>query len=277
MGRSVRLVAALVTLMSPLFACSLLVGTSGLGDGSTTSTAADATTGTADARTSDDATTATDAPVDAGDAAARCVDGPSRFCDDFDSPLPGSKWTSINKKRGAVTFDDAGLSPPRAMHGSVLAGSGGAEAQLIKTLPGNPATVHCELDMKLDAVSAVGETDALTFITQVGGVDRHSVYFATFSGAWSLAEYADGPDGGASVDRMVALGAPLPDATWFHVAIDVSPTAAALAANGSFIKLDSLSTPAGNAHLVQVGITFTTNNVDTGGVYVDNVDCSWLP
>jgi hypothetical protein len=76
---------------------------------------------------------------------------------------------------------------------------------------------------------------------------------------------------------MVALGAPLPDATWFHVAIDVSPTAAALAANGSFIKLDSLSTPAGNAHLVQVGITFTTNNVDTGGVYVDNVDCSWLP
>jgi hypothetical protein len=281
MRRSVRLIAGLAGLLLPLVACSLLVETGGLGDGA--ATAGDAATDTAvamtdapvleNAETSVDA--ATDAPADAPDGGPKCVDGPTRFCDDFDSPLPGSKWSSTSKTRGEVSFDDGGVSPPLAMHATVKAGGGNAEAQLIKELPASSPHVHCDLDMKLDAVPATGEVDILSVITRAGGVDRHQVYMATFSGVWSLAEFAADQDGGPALDRTISIGASLPNATWFHVVIDVTPTAATLTADGHFIKLDNLTTPTGTNHNVQVGVNFTSGDVQSGGVYIDNVDCTF--
>lgn len=269
----------------PLIACSLIVDTDGLGegagsaDGASDDAATDAgiTTDAADGSFPADATT--DTGRDGPEGGASCVDGPTRFCDDFDSPLPGSKWLSTSTGRGAVTFEDVGLSLPRAMHAKILADSGVGEAALIEDLAGNPASVRCELDLKLDGISLTGETDVMTFVTTTGGVERHAVYFSTFGTAkWVLAEFAASPDGGTVIDRTVSLGAPLPNATWFHVAFEVHPTEATVTANGTFIKLSSLSTPAGGtAHKFEIGLTYVDSNVQTGGVFVDNVDCTALP
>ena len=284
MRRSVRLSAALLALM-PLIACSLIVDTAGLGEGAGGADGASDTAVT-DARITEDAAdgsspadATTDTNPDAPDGGAACVDGPTRFCDDFDSPSPGSKWLSTGKRRGEITFEDVGLSLPRAMHAKVLAGSGTGEAALVEDLPGNPASVRCELDLKLDGISLTGETDVITFVTTVGGVDRHAVYLSTFGSAqWVLAEFAAPADGGTGIDRTISLGAPLPNATWFHVAFEVHPAEATITANGAFIKLTSLSTPAGGtAHKVGIGLTYADSNVQTGGVFVDNVDCTALP
>lgn len=275
MGVRARRLAVLGGGIALLGACSLVVDTAGLDDAAATGDAA-----SPDARAADDASPIRDASTgsDAADAGTPCVDGPSRFCDDFDSPLPGSKWSGTKKKRGEVTFENVGVSPPRAMHAKLMAGTGTASAQLIKELAGNPPSVHCELDMKLEAIAATSETDVVSFITRVGGVDKHVVYFATFNGVWSLAEYAAAGDGGMPlVDRSVSLGAALPDATWFHVIMEVTPITATLAANGAFVTLGSLSTPVGSAHNVQVGVSYASESVQSSGVFIDNVDCRSLP
>jgi hypothetical protein len=283
MGRSVRLVAGLVGMLVPLVACSLVVDTSGLGDGAAAG-ASDSATDTTTSPPTDgpggDATTAdasTDAPVDAADAGFTCVDVAGGFCDDFDSPLPGSKWTSNNKVRGEVTFENVGLSLPTAMHATVLAGSNVAFAQLVKEVPGNLPNVRCEIDLKLDSVSTTGEVDVLSIVTAVGNSDKHVVYFAAFGGTWHLAEFAPGVDGGPPLDHTITLGAALPNATWFHVALDVTATEATLTADGHFIRLSSLTTPAGNNHKLGVGITYADAPVQSGGVYVDNVACTLAP
>jgi hypothetical protein len=286
MGRSVRLIAVLVGVVVPLVACSLVVDTSGLGDGAAAG-ASDSSTDTAtstspptDAPAGDVATTtdaSTDAPVDAAEGGATCVDVAGGFCDDFDSPLPGSKWTSTDKTRGEVTFDDVGLSLPRAMHAKVLAGSNISQALLSKEVPAPGANIHCELDLRLDNIPATGEIDVLAIITAIGGNDKHNVYLANFNGTWTLAEYANGVDGGPPLDRSISLGAALPDATWFHVAMDVHPTEATLTANGHFIKLAAITRPTGTSHKVQVGITYADFPIQSGGVYVDNVSCTFAP
>lgn len=285
MRRSARVIAALVGAVAPLVACSLVVDTSGLGDGTAavpaaTEASTDAPTSSTDAATTDASTTdvtTTDAPVDAPDGGFTCVDSTSTFCDDFDSPSPGSKWTSSFKKRGEVTFDDVGLSAPKAMHATILAGTNVSQALLTKEMPAPGANVHCELDLKLESVQATGEVDVLALITVVGGTDKHNVYFASFNGTWSLAEYASGVDGGPALDRTISLGAALPNAKWFHVVLDVHPTEATITADGHFIKLSSITRPVGTSHKVEVGVSYADAPVQSGGIYTDNVACTFAP
>jgi len=253
-----------------LAACSLLVDTAGLVGG------ANASDGSVDAALPDAPATAdagADAARDAPAEAAKCVDGPTRFCDDFDQPAPGSKWTDTNKQRGEVTFDDVGLSLPRAMHARITGGNGDAKAELVKEYADPSA--HCELDMKLDRVAPTGETDVLAVLTTFAGGGFHIVYFASFGGVWNLAEYQPAGDGGAELDRAKPLGAALPDATWFHVAFDVKPTTASVTANGTTVVLGALSPPASaTGRSLRVGIVYASGGVPSGGVLIDNVDCT---
>ena len=76
---------------------------------------------------------------------------------------------------------------------------------------------------------------------------------------------------------MTNLGAALPKGTWFHVVLAQAGTTATLTANGAVATLGSLTTPAGTNTSVTVGITYTTNSVQSADVLIDNVDCTVLP
>lgn len=129
--------------------------------------------------------------------------------------------------------------------------------------------------MKLSDVPATGEIDVIDFITTVPGADFYHVYFASFSNTWAVAEF-QGRDGG-DLDRMTNLGAALPNDTWFHVVLAQAGATATLTANGTVATLGSLTMPAGTDTSVTIGITYTSNTVQSADVLIDNVDCTVLP
>jgi hypothetical protein len=271
-----RVVLGAAFSIAPLIACSLVVDTDGLAGAELTPDA-----GGFDERANDDRVLvdgqATDTSVDVlqPDSAAPCVDGPTRFCDDFDQADPGTKWTDRYESRGALTFDSPGLSLPHAFNAKIVAGSESGSAALYKTFLGTPSGVRCALDLKIGDVPSVGEVDVLDIRTDSGGPDHH-VYFARFGANWSVAEFQPNADGGQSLDRSKALGAALPVNTWFNVVLDVTPTVATLTANGMTVRLDGLSPPGGTKRTT-LGITYANESVATASLFFDNVDCTATP
>jgi hypothetical protein len=273
MGRPLlRIVLAGVLVVLPT-ACSLLVDTSGLAGPAEPSPGA--------AETSTEATTRDGADVlvpalDAADGAPPpCVDGANRFCDDFDHA--GSKWEPY-KNRGELSVDGNGLSLPNALRARIVAGANGGAASLGKDLPGNPASVRCELDVRLDAIPTTGETDILDLYAATPGGERHHFYFGSFDGAWSVGEFREAGDAGARIDRIKAIGMALPVNVWMHLVFDLTPAALTVTANGKATTLADLTVPVGAvSRRLNIGITFASPNVQSAVTTTDNVDCTLAP
>lgn len=280
MRRAVRVRAALGAIAAAattaLLACSLVVDTSDLANGRDQG---DAQGRGDDVRVVVDGA-AVDAPVEArpGDAAVvfTCTPGPTHFCDDFDKGTQGASWTSTERERGNVTYGPVGLSPPNALHAAIIPGADNGSAYLIKTLPGNPTDVHCELDLDIEEVPAEGETDLVDIITKGTAGDSYHVYLARFGESWKIAEYQYAEDGGI-IDRVDSLGVPLPRGTWFHVVLETKGRTATLTANGTTVSLGSLANVPGTSRSIAVGITYVNDSVKNAAVSVDNVDCTFTP
>ena len=292
MARALRVLAASTLLLMPLAACSLLVDTSGLsgaddGGGPGGEASAMGSDGAADSRgSSDGPLTTMDGPVaEAGDAGndaldssmSPCVPSATRLCDAFDDSTPGSTWTSKETNRGTITFDAVGLSLPHAFEAKVVGGSGNASANLIETYPTPRTNIRCELDLQLIDFPTAGEIDVIDLISTVQGAQSYHVYFALFDNAWAVAEFQGRPDGG-DLDRVTNLSAALPKNTWFHVVLQQAGTTATLTANGLVATLGSLSVPAvAKDTSVTIGLTYTSANVQSADLLIDNVDCTVLP
>jgi hypothetical protein len=68
------------------------------------------------------------------------------------------------------------------------------------------------------------------------------------------------------------LGA-LPLAKWLHVVLDTSRTSATLIVDGASLTLP-VSVPAGTGRALHVGVTQAVAGTLSGGVFVDNVECT---
>jgi hypothetical protein len=276
MSRPTRVVLGAALALGPLIACSLVVDTDGLAGVDGTPEA-----GRLDERANDDRplvdgpVSDTSIDVPSPDGAPPCVDGPNRFCDDFDQADPGAKWTDRYQSRGFLTFDSPGLSLPHAFNARIAAGGESGSAALFKTFAGTPGSVRCVFDFKIADVPSNGEVDILDIRTTNGG-EGHHVYFARFGENWSVAEYQPNADGGQSLDRSTGLNAALPVNTWFNVVFDVTPTVATLTANGTTVRLDGLSPPGGTKRAT-LGITYANDNIATASFFFDNVDCTTTP
>lgn len=206
--------------------------------------------------------------------AAACVDGPNRFCDAFDDDNPGSRWSSRDENRGAVTFEDGGASPPRALTASIVPATGTRAAALYKDFdPPLPRTVRCEFYMKLVKVAPLGQLHVIRVITATTGEPYFITLFARNS-AWFLAEYR-GPEGSPQVDQEQRLSAELPTDLWVHVVLDVGESVATLTvANNAVATLMNLQPPSGTKRSVAMGIALASGAQEKATVLIDNVDCS---
>jgi hypothetical protein len=268
MKRAMRVLASVAA--ASLFACSLLVETSDLIGGGGDDASSDRPF-VPDAPATDASSDSLDAVADASVDADACVGSAARVCDNFDDMIPGAQWLK-ETTRGAIAFDAVGLSPPNAFRSEIVAGGGSGAAALRRNYA-NDGDGRCELDLKLESIPSSGELDVIDLVVRGGvGNDRH-VYFASFDGDWSLAEYQE-RDGG-NYDRSKSLGVPLPVGVWFHVVLEKKGTSAELVANGSVATLAALLDVPGTSRIVKIGFSYVGSSVPTAKILIDNVDCTF--
>lgn len=286
MVRRPRLGAALLAAaVSALTACSLLLESSGLSDGTDPRSdgapldadAADAPptpdAAPSDAGLPDPPDGAADAPPDAAepeDAGPWCTNGPNRFCDDFDEPAPGARWTRVERHKGELAFDGVGLSPPHALRTNA---SPTGWAYLAKTLPGSPSTIRCEFDAKIVTMTETGTADIFEITSELGGAPVHGVFLRSYGGTWCLAEHSTLPDGGEAYRCNQLINQP-PVGSWFHVSVAMTPTSATIALQGASTKLDVQLPPDAERH-VSLGLGWVSEAASKTEVLLDNLDCTF--
>jgi hypothetical protein len=211
-----------------------------------------------------------DAPTTTGDGSASCADTTNTVCDDFDQGTTiNAKWTqAVNGGSAAIAAE--GLSAPNAL--AVSINSGGGVVYVEKEFPFT-AKVHCEMDMKLDAVPAQGDLDLFSITTKTTAGDYY-VYFAHSAAGFLFAEFAEQLPSGGGVDKKQPITAP-PTGSWFHVVFDANGTNATLTVNGATSSLTGLAHPSGQNRNVQVGTPFSQGTDTSSRALYDNVVCTF--
>ncbi|WP_146651991.1 hypothetical protein [Labilithrix luteola] len=258
-ARTLRTVSSVVLVGVSVGACSLLTDLSSL----------DADQDDAGKQGTEGADAGSD-----GTAPTPCVDGPNRFCSNFDEASPLTRWSMSDNVDGVLSTEAAGLSPPHALEARQSAGGGWAAVG--KDFDPAITGLRCELDMKFSGIPTnVGsEVDAFDLITSATGVEDHNLYFGCLSGQWQLLEFQTNPGSPTNLDRGVAVGT-LPENTWFHVVLDTTWSSVTFTANGITVTLDGLKVPTtAKQRELRVGLTYSTKNVTNASVFIDNVDCT---
>lgn len=215
-------------------------------------------------------------PVDAGtDAGAACV-GAGWFCDDFEGPL-GALWTPPPSQNGGTVSRVTGAKNGSfALQAQVDALAGMNDAYLLRVLPGPPSAMACDFDLKVVDLPSNGEVDVIGFITKSGAGVVQNLYFASFSGAWSVSEFTD-KGGGNVIDR----GQPLPVGPvvgqWTHVHFATDYQTVSLSLDGGAATTLGQLTPMNVvSRNLELGITYSSGAQPTS-LLVDDLVCSMKP
>lgn len=205
-----------------------------------------------------------------GDSGGNGCDSLTKICDDFDKGTTiDPKWTTF-ATGGSASIVTGGQSAPNALAIAVTAGGGGA---YIEKALGFNAKVHCELDMKIEALPTQGDLDLFSLTTKTSTADYY-VYFAASAAGFIFGEFSEQVPGGSSVDKKQPIAAP-PTGSWFHVVFDNDGANATLTASGASSTLTALVQPPGASRNVQLGAPFAQSTEIASRVLYDNVVCAF--
>ncbi len=276
--RALRLVPAFALGTAAMAACNAITG---LGedfvlappDASTEATTSDAPAsadGAAEDGAPPDAPTLVDAAKDALDCdAANIV-----FCTDFETD---ASWNASELKNGTVSFElDAGLGNSRAMHAHIDNVQVSRRAALWKRISAADAKTYAHYDIAFDLRIAQKSVDyaalGILAITQQGDLPYYGV-----------AAYTDPPverfDVIDDTPRIVGDGTGVEDGTgaWHHVYMTYDRQDAGTYAVEIFVDGVSVDKRSpfdfGDAQTAElrIGILFTTADMGTMDLYVDNI------
>lgn len=223
---------------------------------------ADAPSGTptdgSDSSAAGDGGTMGDAPTEAGPCGAS-------FCDDFDTPPFGAKWTGKVETGGTVVGDS------KAMLASMSSTTGETlrQAFLYKRFD-MPKAMSCTF--AVHPVDLSGATEVFSFSVSAPGYKSFSLWLALRTASTELGVAAEREDGGTVYDTR---GVPLVGAgKWTTITMATDFTKLALSEDGTVVK-DEAFFPAVVPTRVdmQAGITFQYSTLSSS-IRVDDVRCT---
>lgn len=216
------------------------------------------------------------APTDAADAnasadAGPCADPTKSFCDDFDEMPLAAKWTTVTQERGTLALQASDRSPPYALSATATAAAKAGDVALVQKLPGIPASVVCEVDVKVTAAS--GYFDVLGISTVGSGGAEEAIAVIHDNGTWKLGEFSTFGDGGET-DQTVVLSDVAKD-RWLHIvlATDFGNKTVSASIASSTMSLD-ISPPPATSRLVGLGLIFV-QPTSTASVLFDDFVCTF--
>jgi hypothetical protein len=239
-------------------ACSLIVDTSDLSGGPVAPNDIDSSDGRVDG------------PVEAGplpEAAPDtfCTHMDASFCDDFDTPPLGARWSSVAGGSLLSLENTTFKSPPNAL--KVLLDPS-LQPHLTKSLP--PAKrIHVESDVRVDATSLNGDVDLvdLYFDPPPNGFSHLVVGLVHVNGSWVL-------EMDLNIDDAAYYPFTADFSSWKHFAIDVDFDAGIVRVLVENAEVINKTLPANKTTSMGTQLLLGTPYADAStqwGVYFDNV------
>ncbi len=220
-----------------------------------------------------------DAAVESGDAATQpfCAAHPGAlFCADWDESADAAAgWLNAVSLGGGTTAVDSvsSVSSPSSLLAKappLASSSSTARGSVRTTLTG---TTKVTVDIDVSAASDAPFVDVLTLAVPVVGYQAY-IQLSPSTTGFDVKLIVDLLDLDAGVSAQCALGTKLPNATWGHFTLSMTPSTVTLTGDASTTCSLPIATAISTADptTVVVGVVFMTgpSSADTN-VHIDNV------
>ena len=272
--------------------CALVVDTDGLSGGSATNRGSSSSDGsTLDGGAGGSETGGSTVGPERGTATETCAGTGSErhtLCDDFDDPLPLSRWTRESSGASGITggvTSSEYVSSGRALHVTFGPGDGDGSSSYViaRELPVKLTSVVCEFDVKIAFRNTPASRLAAGLFTMYAD-SGPGASIDEWGLAWRVAEtgsqtmyenYTEHPGNDPQQDPVPLQ--PPPKDTWTHVVwrLDFSGRTFALDVNGARAATATITPP---DKVTRIAVTLggdADESVYAGGIdaYFDNLFC----